>query len=172
MQSQAPDGGTAMTQRSAGARVAVAVACGAGLLHAVASFYWALGGPFLLDTVGESAVALVEDSPLGAGLLLGLIGLVKAVAAVVPVLVDRGRLPWPRFWRGLCWVGGPLLVVYGGLNVVVSGAVLTGLIEPDGGYDTAAMVGHAFLWDPLFLVWGAALVVWLRLSAQRSAARG
>jgi hypothetical protein len=26
------------------------------------------------------------------------------------------------------------------------------------------MVGHALLWDPLFLLWGAALVVWLHFS--------
>ena len=155
-----------MVQRERVARAAVAVACGAGLLHAIASLYWALGGPWLLDTVGEWAVELVEESPLGAGLLLGLIALLKATAAIVPLLVDRGRMPWPRFWRGLCWVGGPLLVVYGGLNVVVSVAVLTGMVEPDGGYDTAAMVGHAFLWDPLFLMWGAALVIWLRLTAR------
>lgn len=164
-----------MVHREKVARTAVAVACGAGLLHAIASLYWALGGPWLLDTVGEWAVDLVEESPLGAGLLLGLIALAKAAAAITPVLVDRGRMPWPRFWRGLCWVGGPVLVVYGALNVVVSVAVLTGLLEPDGGYDTAAMVGHAFLWDPLFLIWGAALVTWLRLTARagsRSSAAG
>lgn len=97
---------------------------------------------------------LVEESPLEAGLLLGVIALAKTAAAVIPVLVDRGRIPWPRFWRGLCWIGGPVLVLYGGLNVVVSVAVLSGLITPDGGYDMAAMVGHAFLWDPLFLIWG------------------
>ena len=153
--------------RESVARAAVGVACGAGLLHAASSLYWALGGSWLLDTVGEWAVELVEESPLEAGLLLGLIALVKATAAIVPVLVDRGRMPWPRFWRGLCWIGGPLLVVYGAVNVVVSVAVLSGLITPDGGYDTAAMVGHAFLWDPLFLVWGAALVTWLRLTDVR-----
>ncbi len=27
-------------------------------------------------------------------------------------------------------------------------------LEPDGGYDRRAMIGHVFLWDPLFLVWG------------------
>lgn len=156
-----------MVHRESFARTAVVVACGAGLLHAIASLYWALGGPWLLGTVGEWAVELVEKSPLGAGLLLGLVALVKAAAAIVPVLVHRGGMPWPRLSRGLCWIGGPLLVVYGAINVVVSGAVLAGLIEPEGGYDTAAMVGHAFLWDPLFLIWGAALVTWLWLTAVR-----
>ncbi len=156
-----------MGHRDSVARAAVTVACGAGLLHAIASLYWALGGPWLLDTVGQWAVDLVDESPLEAGLLLGLIALLKATAAIVPVLVDRGRMPWARFWRGLCWIGGPMLVVYGLLNVVVSIAVLSGVLDPDGGYDTAAMVGHAFLWDPLFLVWGSALVVWLSLTSPR-----
>lgn len=45
-------------------------------------------------------------------------------------------------------------MVYGGLNTLVSGAVLAGIIRPEGGYDAIAMVGHAWLWDPLFFVWG------------------
>lgn len=161
-----------MRQRESLARAAVLVACGAGVLHALASLYWAVGGSWLLDTVGQWAVDLAKESPLGAGVLLGGIAVVKALAAVVPVLVDRGRMPRPRLWRVLCWVGGPLLVVYGGLNVVVSIAVLTGLVEPDGGYDMAAMVGHAFLWDPLFLIWGAALVIWLFLTNPRRSRAG
>jgi len=42
----------------------------------------------------------------------------------------------------------------GGANTIVAALVLTGGIEPDGGYDRRAMIGHVFLWDPLFLVWG------------------
>lgn len=144
--------------RASIASVAAMVACGTGLIHAASSLYWAVGGTWLLDTVGQWAVDLVERSPLEAGFLLGIIAIVKAVASIVPVLVDRGRMPRPRFWRALCWVGGPVLVVYGGVNVVVSVAVLTGFLTPDGGYETAATVGHAFLWDPLFFVWGCALV--------------
>jgi hypothetical protein len=153
-------------------RVAVGVACAAGLVHAAWSFYWALGGRWLLPTVGEWAVAAVEEAPLEAGLLLAGIGLVKAVAAVVPVVVAAGRMPWVRFWRTLCWVGGVVLIAYGALNVVVGGAVLLGLIRPHGGYDSAAMLGHVALWDPLFLIWGAALVVWLRRSAPVRPPRG
>ncbi len=78
---------------------------------------------------------------------------------MIPVGVAYWRVPWPRFWRAVSWVGGLLLVVYGGVNTVVSGAVLTGVIRPTGGYDVDAMIGHAWLWDPLFLVWGATLVL-------------
>ena len=141
------------------ARIGLLVACVAGLLHATSSLYWALGGRVLLPTVGQWAVDAVERSPVGAALLLGLIGLVKATAAVVPVAVEYGRLPGARLWRGVSWVGGLLLIAYGGVNVVAGGAVLLGIIRPDGGYDREAMIGHALLWDPLFLIWGAALVV-------------
>lgn len=146
-------------------RVAVLIACAAGLLHAASSLYWALGGRWLLPTVGEWAVAAVERSPLQTGILLGAIGVVKALAAVIPVAVDAGRIGWTRFWRAVCWIGAVIIAVYGAVNIVVSAAVLLGMIRPDGGHDEAAMLGHVFLWDPLFLVWGVALIAWLRLSA-------
>lgn len=155
-----------MTTRCAtAANVAVLVACVAGLVHAAFSLYWALGGRWLLPTVGDWAMRAVERSPVQAGLLLGAIAAVKALAAVIPVGVARGRLPWTRFWRVACWVGGAFLVLYGGVNVVVSSAVLLGIMTQAGGYDQAAMVGHALLWDPLFVIWGAALILWLRLSS-------
>lgn len=47
-------------------------------------------------------------------------------------------------------------------------AVLTGLVRPDGGYDADAMKGHAYLWDPLFVIRGGALVLSLWLSRRSS----
>jgi Protein of unknown function (DUF3995) len=151
--------------RDSDADAAVLVACAVGLVHAGFSLYWALGGRWLLPTVGTWAVDAVDRSAAQAGLLLGSVAAVKALAAVIPVAVAHDRLPWTRFWRGVCWVGGSFLVVYGGVNVVVSGVVLLGVVTPDGGYDREAMIGHALLWDPLFAIWGAALLVWLRLSS-------
>ena len=69
-----------------------------------------------------------------------------------------------RLWRAVGWVGGLLLFGYGLVNTAVSAAVLSGVIRPEGGYDPEAMKGHAYLWDPLFLVWGTALVLFLWLS--------
>lgn len=135
-----------------------------GGVHALFSAYWALGGDWLLRTVGAWAVDLRDGSPMVAVLGLGAIALVKAVAAAVPVLVAYGRLPWRRLWRTVSWIGGCFLIAYGGLNVIVSVAVLAGLITPEGGFDRPAMLGHAFLWDPLFALWGASLVASLALS--------
>lgn len=41
-------------------------------------------------------------------------------------------------------------------------AVIAGVIQPEGGYDADAMMGRAYLWDPLFVLWGAlVLSLWL-----------
>ncbi len=84
-----------------------------------------------------------------------------------PVLgVAYGRVPWPWLWRGISWAGGLLLVAYEGINTIVALAVLAGVIRPEGGYDADAMRGHAYLWDPLFFLWGGALPLSLWLSRQ------
>ena len=150
-------------------RSLVWVAAGAGSLHAAASLYWALGGQWLLPTVGQWAVDAAAGSPVAAGAGLGLVALVKLLAATVPVAAAYGRAPRPRLWRAVSWAGGLLLVVYGGVNAVVSNAVLLGVIRPEGGYDAEAMRGHAHLWDPLFLLWGGALVLSLALSREPTA---
>lgn len=144
----------------------------AGLLHAAFSLYWALGGGWLLDTVGAWAVELQEDDPVTAGAVLAVVALTKAAGAVLPLLATRGRVPLAGLWRGLAWPGSVLLVLYGGLVTVVSCLVLAGAIEPDGGYDRAAMVGHAFLWDPLFLVWGGLLLAGLLATRRKKDATG
>ena len=46
--------------------------------------------------------------------------------------------------------------------------MVAGLIRPDAGYDLEAMRGHAYLWDPLFLVRGTALVLSLWLARRSS----
>lgn len=150
-------------------RSLVWVACVAGTVHAGFSVYWALGGQWLLATVGQWAVDLSAQAPFKTGIALGAVAIVKFLAAVIPVGVAYGRVPWPRLWRAVSWTGGLLLVVYGGVNTVVSGAVLAGAIRPIGGYDLNAMIGHAWLWDPLFFIWGFALTLSLWWSRQRSA---
>jgi len=145
------------------------VAGAAGGVHAGFSLYWALGGQWLLATVGQWAVRLSADFPVPAGIGLGLVAVVKLLAATVPIGAAYGRVPWPRFWRRISWGGGALLVAYGGVNVVVAIAVLAGVVHPQGGYDAEAMRGHAYLWDPLFFVWGTALVLSLWLSRRRAA---
>jgi hypothetical protein len=53
---------------------------------------------------------------------------------------------------------------------VVGNLVLVGAIRPTAGYDRLGMIGHAFMWDPLFLVWGVALAVGMAKTRARAGA--
>ena len=139
-------------------------ACGAAVIHAGFSIYWAFGGRWLLNTVGAWAVHLANRSPLHAGIALAAIGLVKLAGGLVPIAVEHGAIAGRRWWRFTEWVGATVLVLYGAVNVIVGWAVLTGVITTPGGYDRAAEIGHAALWDPLFLAWGACLATGLALT--------
>ncbi|SEI57505.1 Protein of unknown function [Deinococcus reticulitermitis] len=140
----------------------VQLACLLGLVHAAFSLSWALGGRWLVETVGQGPQDLLAASPLGAGPVLGLIAVFKAAAALIPVLNAGGRMPWPRLWRAVSWVGGSFLVLYGGVNSLAALAVLAGVIQVQSP-DRAGLIGHALLWDPLFFFWGLFLVqhLWL-----------
>lgn len=138
-----------------------------GLVHAAFSLYWAVGGEWLLSTVGQWTLDLRSSRPGLAALALIVIAAVKAAGAVLPLLATLNRVRWPRLWRGLAWAGAPVLVLYGGANTLVGTLVLAGAIRPDGGYDRQAMIGHTYLWDPLFLVWGVLLLGGLWITRDR-----
>lgn len=131
----------------------IALCC--AVAHAVSSFYWATGGDLLLNTVGQWAFDLRADAPVFAATMLAVVGVVKLAGGVVPLLNEQGRLPWPRLWWWLSVAGSAVLILYGAANIV--GAVL-GLAGGDYTSDErAALIGHAFIWDPLFLIWGLTL---------------
>ena len=140
------------------APVALWVAAVLGTIHAAWSAYWAFGGRVLLDTVGGWAVAAVEERPLLAlgGLLA--VAVAKLLAAWIPLLAETGRIPGRRVWRGCAWVGGPFLIIYGAVNASAAVAILAGWVETEN-YDRPGLIGHAFVWDPLFAVWGVALTI-------------
>lgn len=135
-----------------------------GLVHAAWSLYWALGGSWMLDTVGQWAVVSQLQTPRQTFFILLLIGLVKIAAATIPVAVEYGTMGGRAFWRVISWTGGVGLVLYGGVYAGSALAVLTGLLVPEDGYSPRVMMGHAFLWDPLFFTWGLTLVISLVLT--------
>ncbi len=136
-------------------------ACGLGLVHAAFSLYWALGGQWLLATVGRFAVQPAQASPAQATAVLGAAALLKAAAAVLPLAAAYGRVPFAQLIRVLSWAGGAGLCLYGAVNTAAASAVLAGWIPAGPNADIEGLKGHAWLWDPLFLAWGAALVAYL-----------
>ena len=126
-----------------------------GSVHAGFSFYWGLGGDWLVPTLGQRIVQAFA----GLEWLLLPVGLTKLAAAWSPWLAARAGWPARRLSRGVCWLAAGVLLVWGGLNTIVGNLVLAGAIVPEGGFDRTGMIGHAFLWDPLFAVWGLALAV-------------
>ena len=82
----------------------------------------------------------------------------KLFAAVAPLVFAAFDWPARRLTRGACWLGAVVLIVWGGANTLVANLVLAGVIKPESGFDQPGMVGHGYLWDPLFLAWGVALV--------------
>jgi hypothetical protein len=129
-----------------------------GLIHATWSFYWAFGGTWMLDTVGQWAVVSQLNAPVQTFIVLLAVGLVKTAAATIPVAVEYGKFGGRKFWRGVSWVGGIGLTLYGGIYTGTAVLVLTGVVGSIEGYNESVMFGHALLWDPLFFFWGLTLV--------------
>ncbi len=132
-------------------------AAAVGVVHAGFSFYWAAGGTLLVWSVGSDLL----ESFQGREWLLAPIGAVKLIAAVAPLALVWWRWPARVVTRSACWLGALVLVVWGASNTVVGNLVLTGAIRPESGFDRSGMIGHAYLWDPLFLAWGAAVAICL-----------
>jgi hypothetical protein len=144
-------------------RPAALAALGVGLAYAAISMYWALGGTWLLDTVGislsrpgQAGHAIALAAALGAAVL-------KAVAAVLPVLAvlrirvrpgggqDRGL---NRLIRVLAWIEAAILLGYGLVYTAAGLLVQAGLVHAPAHADHLASRWHAYLWDPWFGVWG------------------
>jgi hypothetical protein len=149
-------GGVRAGQLTAVGRWAARAATVLGLASAAVSAYWTAGGTALLGTVGGAIEALARERSAGA-LLLGL-GVVagKLVAAGLAVaLLHRPS----RVVRLLAVLAGAALTLWGGANVLLGGAVLTGMLDVGPVADENALRWHVLCWDAWFLVWGMALLV-------------
>lgn len=148
------------------ARLWFTIAAIAGVLHGLFSLYWATGGNWLVSTLGTQLTETFD----GKRWLLYPVAAAKIAGALLPLYWTLRGWPAQRFWYWLCWVGAAGLIIWGGINTVTGNLVLSGLVKPAGGYDRDGMIGHAWLWDPLFLVWGITLAVGLYLG-RRTAGR-
>lgn len=138
----------------------------AGVTHGVFSLYWAAGGDWLSATLGTQIVAAFADRRW----VLFPVGVLKIAFALLPLTWVVKSLPAPRLRRLVCWLGALVLVFWGGANTITGNLVLAGVVHPAGGYDRPGMIGHAWLWDPLFLIWGSALTIGLLSTRRHSGA--
>jgi hypothetical protein len=145
-----------------------------GLAYAAISVYWAVGGRWLLNTVGISLSRPGQAGHLAALLAVWGAAGVKAVAALLPLLAIG---VWPRTANGglrrlarvLTWVEAAILVSYG-LVLTASGLLVqAGVIKVAAHADRLALKWHAYLWDPWFLIWG--IFVFLALWRSRPASQ-
>lgn len=140
-----------------------------GVVHASASLYWAFGGSALLETVGTWTFEMRAAAPIASSVALAAIGVAKLAAAVIPVFAELGRMPWPRIWRGISWVGGSVILVWGSVVAAQGWLQVAGAIPTA---DMAGAMGRAVLWEPLFAIWGALLLIGLARSRRRAVSRG
>lgn len=162
--------------RAAGGLRLAQAACVAGLAYAAISLYWALGGTWLLDTVGATLVQQGRAGNPGVILAVWAAVVLKIIGAILP-LAAAGAAPGHaaparrRKVRVLAWLEAAILTIYG---VVLTGPELllqSGAIAPPAGADHRTLAWHAYLWDPWFLLWGVLVTAALLRSRQPRAAR-
>jgi Protein of unknown function (DUF3995) len=139
-------------------------AAGLGVLFAAVSAYWALGGSWLLDTVGGSLAKAGRRRDAGLIAVVWLTVALKLVAtALGPAVVYRWpATPWvvpAPAWviPTLAWTAAVILTGYGAVLTFVGLLLQTGVLSIPADADQHALRWHAYLWDPWFLVWGLAL---------------
>jgi hypothetical protein len=145
-----------------------------GLAYAAISVYWAVGGRWLLNTVGISLSRPGQAGHLAALLAVWGAAAVKAVAALLPLLAVG---VWPRTAKGglrrlarvLAWTEAAILTGYGLIWTASGLLVQAGVIKVAAHADRLGLEWHAYLWDPWFLIWG--ILVVLALWRSRPASR-
>jgi Protein of unknown function (DUF3995) len=126
---------------------------------AAVSVYWTLGGTALLDALGGTFERLARDRSAAALALGIMVILVKVAGGLLALALVR---PWGttvgrRLLLPPSVLGGMILVLYGGAEVLLGGLVLGDVITPSGPVDEHALRWHVFVWDLRFLFWGLAL---------------
>ena len=137
---------------SAAAPAAVALA----FASAGVTLYWTLGGTALLDTVGgslEDAAREHDGSAVAFGSLTFAVKVLGGMLALA--LLEPWRRRLPHLVLRAARAAAVALVAYGTVNVLGATLGLAGVAGDD--VDRTALWGHALLWDPWFILWGALL---------------
>ena len=151
--------------------VAALVAALLGVLFAGVSSYWALGGSWLLSTVGGALEARGRAGDPTVVVLVWASVVLKLIAAFLGVAVVRRWIGGVLgvLVRIAAWVAAVVLVLYGAVLTVGGSLVVSGVITPRPDADLLAIRWHAYFWDPWFLIWGSFLLLALVQARRRTA---
>ena len=141
--------------RSEKGRWAAGAACVVGLLYAAVSLYWAAGGTWLLHTVGGSFARPGPANDATVIIAVWAAAVLKLAAALLPLLALRNPRRQPRVARLLAWIAAGTLIIYGAVLTIIGLLVQADVVHSPANTDWQALTWHAYLWDPLFLAWGA-----------------
>lgn len=127
----------------------------AGSLHSLATFYWAFGGNLGLATVGEWTIEFKENYGTKFLIVLLFVGGFKLSATWIPIILNFKE---NKLISIIAYIGGTILFIYGSLNTISGWLKLLGVISVNF---KLSIIGQAFIWDPLFLLWGLGLLIFL-----------
>jgi hypothetical protein len=147
----------------------------AGLAYAAISVYWALGGTWLLDTVGGTLEQQGRAGNPGIILAVWAAAVLKIIGAIVPlaavgVTPGQATTARGRQMRVLAWLEAAILTIYG-LVLTGAGVLVQSGVIASASADHRALAWHAYLWDPWFLLWGVLVTAAVVRSRQPRAAR-
>lgn len=140
-------------------RIALLVVAAAGLIHTSFSLLWAAGGTLLLDTVGPWASTLAAADPTRLQLTFAILALVKASAALIPLLLLLPHPPLQRTITAISWIGGITLLAVSAWRIIGNLAILVQGAPYPAETDHLSLLWNTALWQPLFFIWGAALII-------------
>ncbi|MDR1518094.1 MAG: DUF3995 domain-containing protein [Dysgonamonadaceae bacterium] len=143
--------------------------CALGLGFTAFNVYWALGGTRWIDTVfpvstnAELTTVMplwVEWLAISLKTAAALFGLATMPFAIRILL----RLRLLRLVRFGAWVAACCLTFWGFTQTSFFILLKIKLFNVDYWGDERVIDGHAFLWDPWFLLWGVCLILAMRFS--------
>ncbi|MFL1426843.1 MULTISPECIES: DUF3995 domain-containing protein [unclassified Nocardiopsis] len=122
---------------------------------ALLSLYWALGGEWLLDTIGAAVTepARGGDPAVVAAVWASVAVKFAAAVAALGLLQRWGRWFPGWFLVGGGWLAAGLLVLYGGAGLVQQLLMASGAVEVSETF-APVLYWHLFLWSPYWLLGG------------------
>jgi hypothetical protein len=145
-------------------------AAGWSFLFALISFYWAAGGLFGVETLGEGmkALALARDPEIIT--LTWVTGVLKAAAGLLALALVQswGRIIPRRLRQIGAWGAAVLFLLYCGGNGIQHALMLVGTSRiPDLLGSMDAVRWHLFFWDPFWLLGGILFLLAARRFSRR-----